>query len=159
MIAQQFMNAIHKLLGFFLLKKNNGCELSMNNNDIIEKLTLGKEKTETVKIGDVEIELRPLTSGELAKLQSIEKQGFQMKVGVNQQGKRPTNDVDVNAGDFQKYQNKAMFQAVAWSMDIPEDAVEEFEVGIPEEIFGHVIRISSLSDEDLSSVKQFRKQE
>jgi len=131
----------------------------MNNNDIIEKLTLGKEKTETVKIGDVEIELRPLTSGELAKLQSIEKQGFSMKVGVNSQGKRPTNDVDVNAGDFQKYQHQAMVKAIAWSMDIPEEAVDEFEVGIPEKIFREVVRISNLSDEDLSSIKQFRKEE
>ena len=131
----------------------------MNNNDIIEKLTLGKEQTETVKINDVEIELRPLTSGELAKLQSIEKQGFSMKVGVNQQGKRPTNDVDVNAGEFNKYQHEAMVKAVAWSMDISEDIVDDFEVGIPEQIFSEVIRISNLSDEDLSSVKQFRKEE
>ena len=149
----------HKLLGFFFIKKYNGCELPMNNNnEILAKLTLGKDKTETITINDVDIELRPLTSGELSELQSIEKQGFKMKVGVNQQGKRPTNDVDVNAGDFQKYQHQAMVKAIAWSMDIPEDVVDDFEVGIPEQIFSEVIRISNLSDEDLSSVKQFRKE-
>ena len=131
----------------------------MNNNDILEKLTLGKDKTETVKIGDVEIELRPLTSGELAKLQSIEKQGFSMKVGVNSQGKRPGNDVDVNAGEFNKYQTEAMFKAVAWSMDIDPKLVEEFQVGVPEKIFSEVVRISNLSDSDLTTVKQFRKVE
>ena len=43
----------------------------MNNQEIIEKLTLGKDATETVTIDGDEIELRPLTSGELSKLQSL----------------------------------------------------------------------------------------
>lgn len=132
----------------------------MNNSEIIEKLTLGKDLTETVTINDVDITLRPLTSGELAKLQSLEKQGFVMKVGVNPAGKRQsvtTNDVDVNAGEFNKYQMQAMYKAVAWSMNISEDDVENFAVGIPEQIFQHVVRISNLSDEDLTSIKQFRK--
>ena len=131
----------------------------MNNNDILEKLTLGKDKTETVTIEDVEIELRPLTSGELAKLQSIEKQGFTMKVGINNQGKRPNNDVDVNAGEFNKYQTEAMYKAVAWSMGIDEKKVADFNVGIPEKIFNEVVRISNLSDNDLTSIKQFRQEE
>ena len=133
----------------------------MNNNDIIEKLTLGKDKTETVKINDVEITLRPLTSGELAKLQVLEKKGFTMKVGVNPTGRRQTtnNDIDINAGEFSKYQLEAMYKAVAWSMDITEEDVEQFEVGIPQKIFQEVIRISHITDEDLTAVKQFRKDE
>lgn len=134
----------------------------MNNNDVIEKLTLGTDKTETVTVNDVEITLRPLTSGELAKLQSLEKQGFVMKVGVNTAGKRQsvqTNDVDINAGEFNKYQMEAMYKAIAWSMDIPEETVEDFEVGVPEEIFKHIVRISHLSDGDLTIIKQFRKDE
>ena len=130
----------------------------MNNNDIIEKLTLGKNKTETVTIEDVEIELRPLTSGELAKLQTIEKQGFTMTVGLNNQGKRPTNDVDVNAGEFNKYQTEAMFKAIAWSMGIDEKKIADFDVGVPEKIFAEVVRISNLTDDDLTSIKQFRKE-
>ena len=134
----------------------------MNNNEIIEQLTVGKDKTETVDIDGNEITLRPLTAGELAKLQSLEKQGFIMKVGVNNAGKRQnvtTNDVDVNAGEFNKYQMEAMFKAVAWSMDIDPKLVEDFEVGVPERIFGEVVRISHLSDSDLTTVKQFRKVE
>ena len=134
----------------------------MNNQEIIEKLTLGKELTETVTIDGDEIELRPLTSGELSKLQSIEKKGFSMKVGVNSQGKRQsvsTNDVDINAGEFSKYQTEAMYKAVAWSMGITEDVVENFKVGLPEKIFLEVIRISNISDNDLASIKQFRKKE
>ena len=131
----------------------------MNNNDIIEKLTLGTEKTETVKINGVEVELRPLTSGELSKLQALEKKGFTMKVGVNTNGKRPSNDVDVNAGEFNKYQTEAMYKAIAWSMGIDEKKVENFTVGIPEQIFMEVVRISNISDDDLTAIKQFRKKE
>ena len=96
-----------------------------NNMDMIEKLTLGKDKTETVTIQvdgeEQELELRPLTSGELSKLQTIEKKGFVMKIGM-QNGKRTTStnlsDMDINAGEFTKYQNEALFKAVAWSMNI-----------------------------------------
>jgi len=133
----------------------------MNNNEIIEKLTLGKDKVETVKIDDVEITLRPLTSGELSKLQIIDKKGLTMKVGVNPTSKKQmqTNDIDVNASDLTKYQMEAMYTAIAWSMDIDKKAVEEFAVGIPEKIFMEVVRISNLSDTDLTSIKQFRKEE
>ena len=44
-------------------------------------------------------------------------------------------------------------------MDIPEDEVENFDVGIPEKIFQEVIRISNISDDDLTVIKQFRKNE
>ena len=40
-----------------------------------------------------------------------------------------------------------------------EEAVDDFKVGIPEQIFREIIRISNLSDEDLTSIKQFRKEE
>ena len=135
----------------------------MNKSDILAKLTLGKDKTETVKIDDVEIELRPLTSGELSKLQSIEKKGFVMKIGMDKQGKRTgtqtVQDMDVNAGDFSEYQTEALYKAVAWSMDIDEEDVKDFAVGVPEKIFKEVIRISNLGDNDLTVIKQFRKNE
>lgn len=134
----------------------------MNNQEIIEKLTIGNKKTETVKVNDAEITLRPLTAGELTELQILEKQGFTMKIGMNNQGKRQnmqTNDLDINAGEFNKYQSEAMYKAIAWSMNIPEEEIKNFQVGIPEQIFQHVIRISSLTDNDLTVIKNFRKNE
>ena len=38
--------------GLFFIKTINGSELPMNNQDIIQKLTLGKEATETVNRED-----------------------------------------------------------------------------------------------------------
>jgi len=134
-----------------------------NDIELIQKLTLGKDKKELVTIQingeDQEIELRPLTSGELSKLQTIEKKGFVMKIGM-QNGKRTTtnlSDMDINAGEFTQYQNEALFKAVAWSMGIKEEQVENFIPGLPEQIFNEVVRISNLHDNDLTIIKNFRQ--
>lgn len=137
----------------------------MDNLEMLTKLTVGKDLTEectiTVNGENITVNLRPLTSGELAQLQTIEKKGFVMKVGVGAKGKRTnvqTNntDVDINAGDFTQYQNEALFKAVAWSMGVNEDKVEGFLPGVPEQIFNHVIRISNIKDNDLTIIKNFR---
>ena len=128
------------------------------------KLTLGKDQTETVTINvngeEEEIELRPLTSGELSKLQTIEKKGFVMKIGM-QNGKRTSatnlSDMDVNAGEFTQYQNEALYKAVAWSMGLKPEQVENFIPGVPEQIFNEVVRISNLKDNDLTIIKNFRQ--
>lgn len=136
----------------------------MGNTELLEKLTLGKDKTEIVTIEvngeDQEIELRPLTSGELSKLQTIEKQGFVMRIGMNN-GKRTSttnlSDMDINAGEFTKYQNEALYKAVAWSMGLKPEQVESFIPGLPEKIFSEVVRISNLDDKDLTIIKNFRQ--
>lgn len=134
-----------------------------NDIELIEKLTQGKDKKETVTItvnGEEEtIELRPLTSGELSQLQTIEKKGFVMKIGM-QNGKRTTtnlSDMDINAGEFTQYQNEALYKAVAWSMGIKPEQVEEFIPGLPEQIFSEVVKISNLTDKDLTIIKNFRQ--
>ena len=136
-----------------------------NDIDLLEKLTLGKDRKEIVTITvngeEQEIELRPLTSGELSKLQTIEKKGFVMKIGMTN-GKRTTtqtnmSDMDINAGEFTQYQNEALYKAVAWSMGIKPEQVEEFIPGVPEQIFNEVVRISNLNDNDLTIIKNFRQ--
>ena len=135
-----------------------------NDIELLEKLTLGKDKTETVTINvngdDQEIELRPLTAGELGKLQTIEKKGFVMKIGMAN-GKRTSatnlSDMDINAGEFTQYQNEALYKAVAWSMGIEPEQVEGFIPGVPEQIFAEVVRISNLQDKDLTIIKNFRQ--
>ena len=139
----------------------------MSNLEMLEKLTIGKDLTEECIINvngeEVPVELRPLTSGELAQLQTIEKKGFVMKVGVGANGKRTSvntsnTDVDINARDFTKYQSEALFKAVAWSFGCTEKEVKDFLPGVPEQIFNHVIRISNIKDNDLTIIKNFRKE-
>ena len=137
----------------------------MSNLEMLERLTKGVEATEMITVDGEEVEIRPLTSGELSKLQTIEKKGFVMKVGVGANGKRPNtnmSDVDINAGDFTQYQSEALYKAVAWGLSIGKEKVnpeqvEALPAGIPEQIFNEIVRISNIKDNDLTIIKNFRK--
>lgn len=137
----------------------------MNNQEMIQKLILGTDNKETVEIeydGEkVEFTIRPLSSGELTKLQVLEKKGFQVKVGM-QNGQRTSvqsnlSDIDVDVGEFNEAQAEAMYNAISLSFDIPVDDIKQLPVGLPEIMFEKVIEISKLSDKDLTIVKTFRK--
>ena len=74
------------------------------------------------------------------------------------------NDVDINTGEFTEAQAEAMYKAVALSMSVDgekvtTDMVKNMIVGLPELLFTEVINVSRLSDNDLTMVKQFRKNE
>ena len=94
--------------------------------------------------------IRPLTSGELSELQTIEKKGFVMKVGVGAKGKRTSvetsnTDVDINAGDFTHYQSEALYKAVAYGLSvngekIKPEQVQDLPTGLPEQIFNEIVR-------------------
>ena len=139
----------------------------MTNQDIIDKLILGTNDFEEVKITvngeELPVQLRPLNSGELSELRKLEKKPFTMKMNMNSKGKirdvkKEASEQSMNIGmaDFTDSQAETLYTAVAWSMEIDVDTVKRFEVGIPEAIFAEVIRISGLPD-DLEVVKQFRK--
>ena len=141
----------------------------MSNLEMISRLTKGIEATEVINVGGEEIEIRPLTSGELSELQTIEKKGFVMKVGVGAKGKRTNvetsnTDVDINAGDFTHYQSEALFKAVAYGLSIggekikPEQ-IQNLPTGVPEQIFTEIVRISNLTNNDLTIIKNFRKEQ
>ena len=140
----------------------------MSNLEMLERLTKGVEATEMITVDGEEVEIRPLTSGELSKLQTIEKKGFVMKVGVGAKGKRTNvstsnTDVDINAGDFTQYQSEALYKAVAWGLSIGKEKVnpeqvEALPAGIPEQIFNEIVRISNIKDNDLTIIKNFRKE-
>ena len=139
---------------------------------MIQKLTLGTDDIQTVNITwedeELEFKLRPLTSGELSKLQVIEKKPLSIKVNMRN-GKREAvqtnmNDVDINTGEFTEAQSEAMYKAVALSLSVDgekvtTDEVRGMVVGLPELLFTEVINVSKLSDADLTMVKQFRKNE
>ena len=147
----------------------------MSNLEMLQKLALGTKNTETVKITDDEgtdydFTLRPLTDGELTSLQILEKKPYTMKIKVNRNGQPetvnreddPESDMDVDMGDFTESQAKAMYTAIAWSLSIegekvPVQAIKDLGKGVPELLFNEVIRISKLTDKDLTAIKNFRK--
>ena len=137
----------------------------MTNQEMLEKLIQGTDKTETVEIevngNKATFSIRPLTAGELTKLHVIEKQGFTVKVGM-QNGKRQTvesnlSDIDVDVGEFNEAQAEAMYTAISLSFDLPIKAIKNLPVGVPEVMFDKVIEISNLTETDLTSVKSFRQ--
>ena len=140
----------------------------MKNIETLRKITLGTNDTEEVHIefNDQEFEftMRPLTDGELTRLQSIEKKPLVVKVGM-MGGKRQsvqTNDVDINTGEFTEAQAEAMYTAIALSLSVDEetvttDDIKELPAGLPGVLFEQVLKISKLSDDDLTFIKSFRK--
>ena len=139
--------------------------LPMNNLETLRKLSLGKDDKTTVKITfeeeDYEFEMRPLTDGELTKLQAVEKKPLVFKIGM-QNGKRTSvqtnlNDVDVNTGEFTEAQNEAMYTAISLSLDVPIENIKTLPAGLPRLLFEQVINISKLSDDDLTVIKSFRE--
>lgn len=143
----------------------------MSNLEVLQKLSLGTNNTEKVVIesedgSKQEFIMRPLTDGELTKLQTIEKKPYNMKIKLDGSGKKkavskPDTGLDVGMGEFTESQAEAMYTAVAWSLSIDETiTVEDIKntcVGIPELLFNEVIRISKLTDSDLTAIKSFRK--
>lgn len=142
----------------------------MTNLEVLQKLSLGTEDTEQVTINYDGVEetltLRPLTAGELTRLQAVEKKSLKVTVGMRN-GKRETvttnlNDIDINTGEFTKDQTEAMYTAIALSLSvdgetITTDDIKKMKTGLPEIIFEQVIRVSKLSDDDLTVIKSFRK--
>lgn len=147
----------------------------MSNLELLQKLSLGKDNTEKVIIeldnGETqEFTMRPLTDGELSKIQTIEKKPYSMKIKIDSDGKKrkvsrkseTDMDMDVGMGDFTESQSEAMYTAIAWSLSIDGEnvTVEDVKgtpVGIPELLFNEVIRISKLTEGDLTAIKSFRK--
>lgn len=143
----------------------------VNNSEIIEKLTLGTEEIQTVKVKHgketTEVELRPLSSGELSILQKMEKAPYSMQMKMNRNGENvpvnreeslieDDNTMDLHMGEYVESKSKLMYTAVAWSMDISIAAVKQFYKGVPEQLFEHVMDISNITEDDLDTLKQFR---
>lgn len=146
-----------------------------SNLEMLQKLTLGKEAIETVTIEfedeKADFTIRPLTSGELSKLQAIEKKKLNVKVALENGKRKKTSvseddtkvqDVNINTGEFTESQAEAMYKAIAWSLSIddeivPVEMVKKMMPGMPEVLFTEVIRISKLTESDLTSIKSFLK--
>lgn len=137
----------------------------MNNQEMIEKLMLGAKEQQEIEIEVNDIKatftMRPLTSGELSQLQTIEKKGFHMTIGM-QNGKRQTlttnmNDLEVNVGEFNEHQTEAMYTAIGLSLNLPPEDIKNLPTGVPEALFEKVIEISNLSDDDLTVIRTFRQ--
>ena len=126
----------------------------MENKEILDKIIEGTQQTEQVTIqygnDDYTFTLRPLTSGELSKIQKIERKGLSIDIGSK--GAKPSL---VNLGDFTDNQTMAMVEAISISLDAPSDKVQRLPLELVEKLFNEVARISNISDKELISLKNF----
>ena len=126
----------------------------MENKEILDKIIQGTQKEEQVSIPfngeDYTFTLRPLTSGELSKIQKIERKGLSIDIGSK--GAKPSM---INLGDFTDNQNLAMVEAISISLDAPSDKVKQLPIELVESLFNEVARISNISDKELISLKNF----
>ena len=126
----------------------------MENKEILDKIIQGTQKEEQVNIPfngeDYTFTLRPLTSGELSKIQKIERKGLSIDIGSK--GAKPSM---INLGDFTDNQNLAMVEAISISLDAPSDKVKQLPIELVESLFNEVARISNISDKELISLKNF----
>ena len=145
----------------------------MNNQEILNKLTLGIQETEKVEVefedGKSEtFEMRLLTDGELSELKTLESTPYRMKLKMNTDGKvesverrEADTNMDMNLNELNRYQSKVLYNAVAWSLsvngsEISSNTIRALPKGVPEALFTEVIRMNRLTDEDLKLIKNFR---
>ncbi|WP_407376630.1 hypothetical protein [Methanobrevibacter sp.] len=142
----------------------------MSNIEMVQKLSNGINAVENVTIetenGKHDFMMRPLSDGELTRLQVIEKKPYSMTMEFNPNGKRgktsDNNEMELGMGEFTESQAEALYNAVALSLSVDgekvtADDIRNMDKGIPELLFNEVIRISTLTEKDLSAVKSFRK--
>lgn len=137
----------------------------MENLQIINNLVQGNKPQEIeIEInGKIEtLTMRALTDGEISKIRDIE----QRKVNVQVKMKNDTlteNSSEINNADLLRSHQKAKYQAIAWALTVPDqpkvkpEHIANLGKGLPDILFEKVIEISQLTEEDLASVKQFRK--
>lgn len=145
----------------------------MSNLDLLKSLTLGKDDVKKVKLEingeDKEFKIRPLTDGELTELKAMEKSPIDLKLKLGADGKRTQSkeeilegqEADINPAEFTKAQAETKYTAISYGLSvdgehISVDDVKVLPAGIPNMLFDEIIKISSLNDSDLTTVKNFR---
>lgn len=145
----------------------------MSNLDLLKSLTLGKDDVKKVKLEingeDKEFKIRPLTDGELTELKAMEKSPIDLKLKLGADGKRTQSkeeilegqEADINPAEFTKAQAETKYTAISYGLSvdgehISVDDVKVLPAGIPDMLFDEIIKISNLTDSDLTTVKKFR---
>ena len=128
----------------------------MDNKTLLNKIIEGTQHTETVTITyngeDYNFTLKPLTSGELSKVQRIERKG--LNININNNGK--SKPVPLNAGELANNTAEAMYTSISYSLDAPTDKIRLLPQNLVEDLFKEVMRISNLTEKDLVLVRNFQ---
>lgn len=142
-----------------------------DNIRLFEELLQGQKKKVEYKVESLEkpILLRPLTCSEILELQKIEKEGMKATIDIEglmnmSPGERRAAIKDQTQKlkqelDFAKtYEARARVKvtAVSLSAETPIEIIEQLPHKVLNDLFLKVMEISSVSDEELDTLNQFR---
>ena len=138
-------------------------------SQILQESSERTEVTINYNGNEKKFKMKPLTDGELTKLKRIEYNSFKFKLTIDEEGnkkrqKQSEQETEVDTGEFTENQKNAMYTAIAWSLSTPEEevpvsAVENMPKGMPNLLYEKVIEVSGLREGDLTTVKNFLKDE
>lgn len=146
----------------------------MTNAEILNELINGKDNTQEFEFEGLgkPLRLRPLTTGEILRLQKLEKKNQRYNISVEKDARKKRGERRKEIRDeVQKFENeidaeqlresvaRTKFLAISLSADIPEAMVEELPSYLPDLIFEKVVDISKLTSKDLDLLADFREDE
>ena len=141
------------------------------NIQLFEELLKGREGYVEHKVEGLErpVKLRPLTCSEILELQKIEKEGMKATIDIEglmnmSPGERRAAVKDQTQKlkqelDFAKTQEaraKVKMTAVAYSSETPMEIIQRLPHRVLNDLFLKVMEISSVSEEELDTLNQFR---
>lgn len=143
----------------------------MTNDELFSEIINGNKIAVKYKFEGLkeEIPLMPLVNKDLAELQAIEKSRskglMKMDIPVNKKEREKTKDKmqkfeqELNYSDMSKSQYEVMRKAVCVSADISEETYDSLNAKLAGDIFEKVMEISMITADELSMLKDFRKDE
>lgn len=144
--------------------------VNTKNQELLTSLIQGTDDTVEMEVEGLPepLTLRPLNSGELRKLQKMEKQGQKGVVKIKKNATREEIQEAVEGEEQNLESNldyaaltdsiaRTKIQAVCWSADVPAALIDGLPHPVPDDLFEKVMEISNFTEEDLDLLKNFRK--
>lgn len=134
-----------------------------------EDLLLGKNRVEDVYIPELEgtLPLRPLTDGEWAQVQNIQRRGMRLRTdpveaGAGKKGKQvaPPVRVEFDLEEFTRAEYEAdiliVRYGVALNPPLTDEDVRNMKAGVPAAIAREILKITGVSKETIDQIESFR---
>ena len=136
--------------------------------EVLNGIQNTKEFTFDMEGQELRLELRPLREGELLKLQMIENGNQKGKVTIKKGMSREeirdevenqTQDMEFNIKPSELIENVAYtkYKAIELSAGLSQRTINKLSREIIDEIFDQIMDLSKITEDDLNTLKEFRK--
>jgi hypothetical protein len=142
----------------------------MTNDDLFMEIVNGNKIAVKYEFEGLKnkIPLRPLVNKELGELKALEKGAskglIKMEMPVDKKKREKTKDQmqqmeqEIDYAAMSDAQYEVMSKAVCLSADISEETYDALNAKLAGDIFEKVMEISKITEDDLSMLKEFRKE-